>query len=124
VISEIERANFTDWMQGFSDRTWSHRPQPRGSRVPFQKGHSHVEPPSRDHRAARQAVTASGAAAKVMIDLVENNPYMVVANECSWVDLLAMGRHSKGRLASTVSIGRLARHLLIESSCDVLTSRP
>ena len=74
--------------------------------------------------AARQAVTASGATAKVTIDLVENNPYMVIANECSWADLLAMGTHSKGRLASTVSIGRLARHLLIESSCDVLTSRP
>jgi nucleotide-binding universal stress UspA family protein len=74
--------------------------------------------------AARQAVTASGAAARVTIDLVENNPYMVVANQCSWADLLVMGTHSKGRLASTVSIGSLARHLLIESSCDVLTSRP
>jgi nucleotide-binding universal stress UspA family protein len=74
--------------------------------------------------AARQAVTASGAAARVTIDLVENNPYMVVANQSSWADLLVLGTHSKGRLASTVSIGRLARHLLIESSCDVLTSRP
>jgi nucleotide-binding universal stress UspA family protein len=74
--------------------------------------------------AARQAVTASGAAARVTIDLVENNPYMVVANQSSWADLLVMGTHSKGRLASTVSIGKLARHLLIESSCDVLTSRP
>jgi len=74
--------------------------------------------------AARQTVTASGAAAKITIDLVENNPYMVVANQSSWADLLVMGTHSKGRLASTVSIGRLARHLLIESACDVLTSRP
>lgn len=74
--------------------------------------------------AARQTVTASGAAAKVTIDLVENNPYMVIANQCSWADLLVMGTHSKGRLASTASVGRLARHLLIESSCDVLTSRP
>ena len=74
--------------------------------------------------AARQAVTASGVAAQVTIDLVENNPYMVVSNQCSWADLLVMGTHSKGRLASTVSIGRLARRLLIESTCDVLTSRP
>jgi len=74
--------------------------------------------------AARQTVTASGAAAKIMIDLVENNPYMVIANQSSWADLLVMGTHSKGRLASTVSIGRLAKHLLIESACDVLTSRP
>ena len=67
---------------------------------------------------------ASGTAANVTIDLVENNPYMVVSNQCSWSDLLVMGTHSKGRLASTVSIGRLARRLLIESTCDVLTSRP
>ena len=38
-------------------------------------------------------------------------------------DLLVMGTHSKGRLASTVSIGALARHLLIEASADVMTSR-
>jgi nucleotide-binding universal stress UspA family protein len=74
--------------------------------------------------AVRQAITASGTAAKVTIDLVENNPYMVVANQCSWADLLVTGTHSKGRLASTASIGNLARHLLIEASCDVLTSRP
>jgi nucleotide-binding universal stress UspA family protein len=74
--------------------------------------------------AAKQAVTTSNAAAKVTIDLVENNPYMVIANQCPWADLLVMGTHSKGRLASTVSIGRLARHLLVESSCDMLTSRP
>jgi nucleotide-binding universal stress UspA family protein len=54
----------------------------------------------------------------------QDNPYIVVANQSSWADLLAMGTHSKGLLASTVSIGKLARHLLIEASCDVLTSRP
>jgi len=74
--------------------------------------------------AARQAVTASGTSAKVTIDLVENNPYLVIANQCSWADLLVMGTHSKGRLASTVSVGKLAGHLLAESPCDVLTSRP
>jgi len=74
--------------------------------------------------AARQAVTASGTSANVTIDLVENNPYLVISNQCSWADLLVMGTHSKGRLASTVSVGKLARHLLVESSCDVLTSRP
>jgi universal stress protein E len=60
----------------------------------------------------------------VNIDLIEDNPYTALSNRCSWADLLVMGTHSKGRLASTVSIGRLAQHLLVESSCDVLTSRP
>ena len=44
--------------------------------------------------------------------------------EASTADLLVMGTHSKGRLASTVSIGALARHLLIEASADVSMSRP
>jgi nucleotide-binding universal stress UspA family protein len=74
--------------------------------------------------AARQAVAKCGGSPKVVIDLVEGNPYIVIANQSSWADLLAMGTHSKGFLASTVSIGKLARHLLIEASCDVLTSRP
>jgi nucleotide-binding universal stress UspA family protein len=74
--------------------------------------------------AARQAVANSGKVANVVIDLVENNPYIVVANQSSWADLLVMGTHSKGGLASSISIGKLARHLLIEASCDVLTSRP
>jgi|SRR5262245_687963 len=74
--------------------------------------------------AAQQAVTSSGKVANVVIDLVENNPYIVIANQYSWADLLVMGTHSKGRLATNISIGKLARHLLIEASCDVLTSRP
>src|SRR6516165_1873288 len=74
--------------------------------------------------AAGQAVASFGTSARVTIDLVEDNPYLVIANQCSWADLLVMGTHSKGRLASTVSVGKLARHLLVDSSCDVLTSRP
>ena len=50
----------------------------------------------------------------VNIDLIENNPYTALSNQCFWADLLVMGTHSKGRLASTVSIGRLAQHLLVE----------
>jgi nucleotide-binding universal stress UspA family protein len=73
---------------------------------------------------ARQAVAKCGGSPKMVIDLVEDNPYIVVANQSSWADLLVMGTHGKGRLANTVSIGKLARHLLIEASCDVLTSRP
>jgi nucleotide-binding universal stress UspA family protein len=73
---------------------------------------------------ASQALAKSGGSPKVVIDLVEDNPYIVVANQSSWADLLVMGTHSKGQLANTVSIGKLARHLLIEASCDVLTSRP
>jgi hypothetical protein len=41
----------------------------------------------------------------VVIELVENNPYFVVANQSSWADLLVMGTHSRGRLASSISIG-------------------
>jgi len=66
----------------------------------------------------------SSTATNLSIDLVEGNPYMALSNQCSWGDLLVMGTHSKGRLASTVSIGKLAQHLLLETSCDVLTCRP
>jgi nucleotide-binding universal stress UspA family protein len=56
--------------------------------------------------------------------MVENNPYTVMRNESTWPDLLVMGTHSKGRLATTVTIGNLARHMLAEVACDVLVSRP
>ena len=74
--------------------------------------------------AAKQATVQFNKSAKVTIDLVEDNPYLVIANESSSNDLLVMGTHSRGRLASTVSIGAMARHLLIEAPGDVLTSRP
>ena len=75
--------------------------------------------------AAKQGASASLATPpRLSVDMVEDNPYLVVSNELRWPDLLVMGTHSKGRLASTVSIGRLALHLLNESMCDVLTSRP
>jgi nucleotide-binding universal stress UspA family protein len=74
--------------------------------------------------AAKHATAQATASAKITIDLVENNPYLVIANQASTADLLVMGTHSKGRLASTVSIGALARHLLVEAPSDVLTSRP
>jgi nucleotide-binding universal stress UspA family protein len=61
---------------------------------------------------------------RITIDLVENNPYVVMSNELRWPDLLVMGTHSKGRLASTTSIGQLALHLLDESTRDILMSRP
>jgi universal stress protein E len=64
------------------------------------------------------------AAPRMSIDMVENNPYVVMGNELRWADLLVMGTHSKGRLASTTSIGQLALHLLNESTCDILMSRP
>jgi universal stress protein E len=73
----------------------------------------------------QQAVAASPTAApKISIDMVENNPYVVMSNELRWPDLLVMGTHSKGRLASTTSIGHLALHLLNESTRDLLMSRP
>jgi len=61
---------------------------------------------------------------RIAIDLVENNPYVVMSNELRWPDLIVMGTHSKGRLASTRSIGQLALHLLNESTRDILLSRP
>jgi nucleotide-binding universal stress UspA family protein len=72
-------------------------------------------------RAAKEAIASSPSPpAKLAIDLVENNPYMVMRNESGWPDLLVMGTHSKGRLATTVTVGKLARHLLAEVTCDVL----
>lgn len=73
----------------------------------------------------QHVVTPSQTAVpRMSIDMVENNPYVVVSNELRWPDLLVMGTHSKGRLASTTSIGQLALHLLNESTCDILMSRP
>ena len=74
--------------------------------------------------AVARAVANEFGSTNLAIELIEDNPYKVVTNQCSWADLIVMGTHSKGRLASTVSIGKLARHLLVEASCDVLTSRP
>ena len=74
--------------------------------------------------AAKQATVQFNSSAKVTIELVEGNPYLVIANESSSNDLLVMGTHSRGRLAGTVSIGAMARHMLIEAPGDVLTSRP
>jgi universal stress protein E len=61
---------------------------------------------------------------RISIDLVENNPYVVVSNALRWPDLLVMGTHSKGRFASTTSVGQLALLLLNESTRDILMSRP
>jgi nucleotide-binding universal stress UspA family protein len=56
--------------------------------------------------------------------MVENNPYLVMRNESTWPDLMVMGTHSKGRLATTISARKLARHMVAEATCDVLVSRP
>jgi nucleotide-binding universal stress UspA family protein len=76
-------------------------------------------------QAANEAIASSPRApAKLGIDMVENNPYLVMRNESTWPDLLVMGTHSKGRLATTITVGKLARHLLGEVGSDVLVSRP
>jgi nucleotide-binding universal stress UspA family protein len=76
-------------------------------------------------QAAKEAIASSPCPpAKLGIDMIENNPYLVMRNESTWPDLLVMGTHSKGRLATTISVGKLARHLLGEVTCDVLVSRP
>src|SRR5262245_28618742 len=64
------------------------------------------------------------AAPRLSIDMVQNDPCVVMSSELGWPDLLVMGTHSKGRLASTASIGQLALHLLNESTRDILISRP
>ncbi len=58
------------------------------------------------------------------IELIEDNPYQAISNALSGADLLVMGTHSRGRLASTVTIGSLALHMLTESKCDMLLARP
>ena len=76
-------------------------------------------------QAANETITSTHpGAANVMIDMVEDNPYVVMRNQMSWADLLVLGTHSKGSLATSVTIGSLARHLLAETACDVLVSRP
>jgi nucleotide-binding universal stress UspA family protein len=55
--------------------------------------------------------------------MIEDNPYVVLRNESSWPNLLAIGTHAKGRLA-TEMIGSLARRVLAEAPCDVLVARP
>jgi nucleotide-binding universal stress UspA family protein len=70
------------------------------------------------------AEQATSGPLRLSIDMVENNPYVVMINQLNWPDLVVMGTHSKGRLASTTSIGRLALHLLNESRRDILMSRP
>jgi len=76
-------------------------------------------------QAANETITSTHPGpADVMIDMVEDNPYVVMRNQMSWADLLVLGTHSKGSLATSVTIGSLARHLLAETACDVLVSRP
>ena len=67
---------------------------------------------------------AAVASPRLSIDMVQNNPYVVIMSQLNWPDLLVMGTHSKGRLASTASIGGLALHVLNESRRDILMSRP
>lgn len=67
---------------------------------------------------------ARGTDAKLSIEMIEGNPYVAITNASGWADLVVLGTHSKGRLASTAATGSLARHLLIETACDLLISRP
>jgi nucleotide-binding universal stress UspA family protein len=76
------------------------------------------------HDAVAKAIGHNASSANITIEMIEDNPYRAISNQCAGADLIVMGTHSKGRLASTVSIGKLAQHLLVEASCDVLTSRP
>jgi nucleotide-binding universal stress UspA family protein len=74
------------------------------------------------HTAATDALSSAGGS--LAIDMIEDNPFVALRNQTRSPDLLVLGTHSKGRLATTLSIGSLARHLLAEAACDVLVSRP
>jgi nucleotide-binding universal stress UspA family protein len=74
------------------------------------------------HKAATDALSPAGGS--LVIDMIEDNPFVAMRNQTGSADLLVLGTHSKGRLATTLSIGSLARHLLAEAACDVLVSRP
>lgn len=77
-----------------------------------------------DEVSRQSAEDSHDHAAHLSFQMIEENPYRAISNECVWADLLVMGTHSRGRLASTATVGGLARHLLVESPCDVLISRP
>ena len=68
--------------------------------------------------------TGTAQRPKLRIDTIEDNPYAVLRSEMGWPDLLVMGTHSKGRMATTTAIGNLARHLLAEAPSNGLVSRP
>jgi len=75
-------------------------------------------------RVAKEAAAATARQGQVLnVDMIEDNPYVVMRNESSWPDLLAIGTHPTGRLA-TEMIGSLARRVLAEAPCDVLVARP
>ena len=73
---------------------------------------------------ANEALAHSASPGRALIvDMIEDNPYVVLRNETGWPDLLAMGTHARGRFA-TGMIGNLARHMLAEATCDVLVASP
>ena len=75
-------------------------------------------------RVAKAAVIDSATQGRVLnVDMIEGNPYAVLRSESGWPDLLAMGTHGRSRLATDM-IGKLARHMLAEASCDVLVACP
>jgi nucleotide-binding universal stress UspA family protein len=74
-------------------------------------------------QAVRKSVTSSGSRpVRLATNMIEDNPYVVISNESRGTELLVMGTHSKGALATCSGIGSLARHMLAEASCDVLVS--
>jgi nucleotide-binding universal stress UspA family protein len=82
-----------------------------------------------DSDAARQVIGAENERLKALIEraakeaVVSSPSQPGDAQGSTWPDLLVMGTHSKGRLATTVTIGNLARDMLAEVACDVLVSR-
>jgi nucleotide-binding universal stress UspA family protein len=75
-------------------------------------------------RVAKEAAAATARRGQALsVDMVEENPYVVLRNERSWPDLVAMGTHARARLATDM-IGSLARHMLAEAPSDVLVAQP
>lgn len=79
---------------------------------------------AQEERQIRAALEQAAPARPLRIDMVEGNPYAAIRNEIGTfnAELLAMGTHSRSRLA-TAMIGSLACDFLAEGACDVLVTR-
>jgi nucleotide-binding universal stress UspA family protein len=79
---------------------------------------------AQEERQIRALLEQVVPARPLRIDMVEGNPYAAIRNEIGTfnAELLAMGTHSRSRLA-TAMIGSLAQDFLAEGACDVLVTR-
>ena len=77
-----------------------------------------------EHAVSNAATVSASRPTNLAIDLIESNPYLAIRHNVDWAELLVLGKHSKGGMAISSEIGRLARQMLAEAPCDVLVSPP